>query len=787
MYFNLAKANIKSRKEAFIGTIILTMLIIMILTVVYSMKANVGKWIDQANEYASTGDLMVWIDSNDISDDNFKKLDNVSDVKSYDKIEAALVAGESKIYIKGKVATDTVYLMDYDQPNHKYKIFSDNNRSYMSDAQEPSEGYIYLPVSYKRSYKCDVSDEVLLKTSNMEKTFKIKGFMEEPACGAAVIGTKFFFVNSKDLESVLMNSDTEYKSIKEADSILRFYMLHIFQQDDLELNMAGFKEKIDSETAILSNAALVLTDAQSKEYTFIIPNIVCIVLYVFMGILFIVVLIMINHSIKSFIELEIKDIGALKSIGFNDKQIRKIYLIIYLLAEIIGTVLGLLLAQPLMFMIKVLFVPIIGGILSNSINFLVGIILFALIAISSSILIYIKSKQFGKIKTVSAITGRLKDCSFNTKRLNSIKGNKLDFGIALRSLRTDSGQYRGLMFVSVLLVFFMMIANSIANISENDIMEKFIGYRMDLQLTYDDENEKEIVDNFIKTTYGEASSYKFVIGNFQVGSSNYTCIGVSDTSQITGLISGRLPESDKEIITTQGVLDELGIKMNDAVSIKNNDKEYTYTIVGVYQTMVDMGLAICMTYDGIQLVNPTVSEVNTYAYVLKDHQKRGELIKKLKNDFDGKVKVESAKSSDIVGIFSFASKMITIVIYAFTVLFALIISYMISKKTFKKEWKDFGTLKSIGFSSGTLRKQFILRFFIVTVVGGIIGFILNIALGNFLFGAIFSMIGIVSYHAGIDAFRLVLPLVFNTVVFMLFSYISSRSIKKVEIKQLITE
>ena len=249
MYFNLAKANIKSRKEAFIGTIILTMLIIMILTVVYCMKANVGKWIDQANEYASTGDLMVWIDSNDISDDNFKKLDNVSDVKSYDKIEAALVAGESKIYIKGKVATDTVYLMDYDQPNHKYKIFSDNNRSYMSDAQEPSEGYIYLPVSYKRSYKCDVSDEVLLKTSNMEKTFKIKGFMEEPACGAAVIGTKFFFVNSKDLESVLMNSDTEYKSIKEADSILRFYMLHIFQQDDSELNMAGFKEKIDSETA----------------------------------------------------------------------------------------------------------------------------------------------------------------------------------------------------------------------------------------------------------------------------------------------------------------------------------------------------------------------------------------------------------------------------------------------------------------------------------------------------------------------------------------------------------
>ena len=99
MYFNLAKANIKSRKEAFIGTIILTMLIIMILTVVYCMKANVGKWIDQANEYASTGDLMVWIDSNDISDDNFKKLDNVSDVKSYDKIEAALVAGESKIYI----------------------------------------------------------------------------------------------------------------------------------------------------------------------------------------------------------------------------------------------------------------------------------------------------------------------------------------------------------------------------------------------------------------------------------------------------------------------------------------------------------------------------------------------------------------------------------------------------------------------------------------------------------------------------------------------------------------
>ena len=508
-YLILARANIKSRKESFIGITVLTMLIIMTLTAVYSMRGNVGDWIERANISASTGDLMVWIDSNDLGDDMLEQLGKSYEIRSFDKIETALVAGESKIYVNGKAATDSIYLMDYIQPNHKYKVFSKNCLNYVSDNAGPGEGEIYLPVSYKRLYSCAVGDEVLLEASNMKMSFTIKGFVEEPACGAAVIGTKFFFLNSGDLNSVLMKADTEYDSVKNADSVLRWSMVHIFRQDDSKLNMGEFKEKINAETGILDSASLSMTVAQSKEYTAVIFTIVSIALYVFMAIMFIVVLIMINHSIKAGIELEINDIGGLKSIGFNNKQLRIVYLLVYLMAEIIGTVLGFLLARPLMLLLNRLFIPIIGGILTNSINFLVGIVLFATVTSSSSLLIVMKVRQFGKIRTVSTITGRLTDRPCNTQRLNKINGDKLDLGMAVRPLRTDSRQYRGLLFISALLVFFMMLANQIASISENDIMEKFIGYRMDIQVTYTDgQAEKESVDSYITETVGVASLYR---------------------------------------------------------------------------------------------------------------------------------------------------------------------------------------------------------------------------------------------------------------------------------------
>ena len=129
----------------------------------------------------------------------------------------------------------------------------------------------------------------------------------------------------------------------------------------------------------------------------------------------------------------------------------------------------------------------------------------------------------------------------------------------------------------------------------------------------------------------------------------------------------------------------------------------------------------------------------------------------------------------------------TLVVYIFSAIFALVTVHMVCSKAFLKERRDIGIYKALGFTSTRLRLQFAVRFFMVAVLGAAAGSVAAAVFTGNMLSCILRLVGISSFQVTFRAATFAVPTVLTSVCFFLFAFLSSAKIKKVEVRELITE
>lgn len=112
---------------------------------------------------------------------------------------------------------------------------------------------------------------------------------------------------------------------------------------------------------------------------------------------------------------------------------------------------------------------------------------------------------------------------------------------------------------------------------------------------------------------------------------------------------------------------------------------------------------------------------------------------------------------------------------------------MISQKAFFKERRDLGIYKAIGFKLSQLRLQFAFRYLLTALTGSVIGMLLNLLFASKVLNSLMSMLGFCSYPMQYDVIIFVLPALLLSLSFFVFAYIASSEIKKVEVRELVSE
>jgi ABC-type antimicrobial peptide transport system permease subunit len=211
--------------------------------------------------------------------------------------------------------------------------------------------------------------------------------------------------------------------------------------------------------------------------------------------------------------------------------------------------------------------------------------------------------------------------------------------------------------------------------------------------------------------------------------------------------------------------------------------ECIVTGINVYAN--DLGLNFSMPFALAQKLG--VEDVYYCAYSLQDPSQRFAIADEINEKFSDIVAASATEEDSVMDLYAVARNAMTVIIYAISIVFSLVVVMMVCKKAFLQERRDIGIYKSLGFTSAKLRLQFAVRFLIVSLIGSAVGTVLSFFFTEKVLTMVFRLLGISSFNAQFTVMSFAVPVAIIAVSFFSFAYLASSRIKTVEIKELVIE
>lgn len=784
----LLKANIKHKRGAFKSLIILMIIITLSIAAVISVNDNQQKNLEESLEKANVGDVAVYISENKLTDEMLAPIENDINTNSIDIVNGlALCACE----VNGQLSSNMMVAMPLELENHEYSLISENLLSYEKEIDALKKGEIYLPLGMKALYSCEIGDKLTLTYNvNQEiETFIIKGFVEEPFVGAYFIGVKNVFISDEDFTRLTnLTSDVE---VTVESTIFPYNIVNIYQAEDSNLSISEYQKLLNDKSSLITTS-LTLSKEQSMEYTLMFTQIFSKILLAFIILLFVIVIIVMGHSITTGIEIDYVNLGILKSQGFSKGKIQLVFILQYFFAELIGAIIGILIAIPITKILGSTFQNITGILSSANISFgILSLILIGIVLISICF-IFIKTIKIGKISPIRAISGGREAIYFDSRIKIPINKKSLNLKMSLRQLTSNKRQYIGIVLITAILTYFMMSMGVLASfISSDNIFESVGGFKEDISIYLKEDFEINDIDEIeneinkiseIKVSRFSKSTYALI------DSLSYNCSCYDKPETITGMLKGRQPLYDNEIVITEILAEEIGKNIGDTVTLSYRDGTEEYMISGFYQYTNDLGKCFSTSLAAIQKLDDEFKPASAQIK-FKNADKCQEVVDMLNNQFSDILEAEVFDTANLqqMNLITMAVNAITFLIYAISIIFVVVVVNMVCGKLFIKEKHDIAIYKSIGFTSKNLRVQFAFRFLIVSIIGSILGLTLCFIFNNKMMNALLRGIGISNFKTEYTLFVALAPVILICTCFFVISFLSTKKIKTVEIRELISD
>lgn len=777
----LLKANIRYRKGTFLSLFILMLVIVTAMTAIFNARDNGNQAVEQALQRIHSGDLVVFINKGFYTDELQTSLLEQDTVENLVAIPAFWTESSKA---NGTKSYETAFLRKL---TPEYRILNERLNAYEQETPPLHQGEIYVPLGVQAKYTCEIGDTIHYTTTFGEYDFVVKGFIEEPINGSASMGWKQIFISDSDFAQMEQDYRRIYTEDQNAGAM---YILHIYKSSDCTLSDIKWKQQLNLDTGIIDNASMgSLTKTQILHYTCLFNQIISNILMVFLCLLFIIVLIVISHSLSTSIEVDYVNLGILKAQGFTTGKLRTVLLLQYLFAEMTGAILGLLLAIPLTVALVQLYLPITAILAEHTISLgtsLLGILVLLLI---STVILLLLTQKVGILSPVRALAAGQAEQYFDSRLQLPLSRKLLAGSLAFRQFTSGTGRYLASILVVAILIFFMLTITLLTNMANSKAALEAMGYiysecNVHFQEAVSDQ-EIEDVEAAIETLSPINKAYYMTNQYISINGYEIYSFVYKNPDIIGGITKGRAPLYNNEVLITEIVAGELDLELGDTVLLAYDDYREEFIISGFFQSTNDTGLVIAISSEGgdkLGIKSPTHA-----FFSLMEPSKAQEIVDTLNDEFGDILEADAVEADSFTELIRVALDAMTAVIYAFSILFALVVVYMVCSKIFIKERIDIGIYKALGFTSTSLRLQFAFRFLIVAGIGSVLGVILSYLLSNRLLNSLLRLMGITNFVADFTNRAILIPIILICFCFFLFAYLVSGRIKRVAVRELVTE
>lgn len=254
------------------------------------------------------------------------------------------------------------------------------------------------------------------------------------------------------------------------------------------------------------------------------------------------------------------------------------------------------------------------------------------------------------------------------------------------------------------------------------------------------------------------------------------------------VFEGRFPKYENEIVIAAKYAKENGFRIGDEIEIAVNGKQEKYLICGYTQISNNLGRDCLFTRAGYERLGRLTNA--SYYLNLDDGTDIDAFNLEMKEKFGGSVNTTINIETTIEGVASVYVSLMTIIVIATLVLSAVIISfvlYLLVRTMLNNKKRDYGILKSLGFTTGQLILQTSLSFMPSLLISVLLGLTVCSLIINPLTALFLKGIGIVkcTFHV---------PLGFNIAVgvgLVLFAFLAvcllSLKIRKIAPRALLAE
>lgn len=734
--FLIIHSNLRKAKGQMAVICVLLLLAALMLNLSLMLMMDYKQNFDRCHDKLNDGHITLVLDddSRQIRDFVTETLENNKHMVQYNIEDSLYMAGSFR-YNNGELNLNLVAL-------EKEKALKRSVGRVEIIEDSKLESGVYLPIIYNSSEEVAIGKTIDITIGDTVVNYTVCGFFNNTMAGSHnCVLTEILFTADKYKELA-------DKKLAKKGTLVSARIDDKTKSEDFEADLKNAISKKYPAASILSN---YYTLVYSSRY---ISQMICsVIISAMAAFVTLIALVVITSNISNYIQKNMKNLGALKAIGYRSRQVIMVFLLqflsITLIAVTIGTGLSYCLFPALDIMMEeqtgipydVHFLPVPFLL---SVSSLCGIVVLA---------VYMSSHRIRKIEPVTALRQGVMTHSFKRNHV-PLEHTRVPLSFALALKTTFSGIKQNIticltMFVLSLVIVFsgVMLENVIWDIEP--FINMIVGETADSSISADIQQEEELAKILEEDTRVE-KAYLYHIENLSHVGGISLVVTLSDNFMDLNnqylCIEGRFPKYNNEVAMGARYAKDKGIKIGEEITLVAYGKQATYLVTGFTQNTNFLGKDCLMTRDGYNRMADLKSV--SYYLVIKD----GVDIDKFNGEISGyfgdgiyTVNIHSQIKSGSAVYISLIS-VIVIVILVVSVIIILFVLYILVRTLLSNKKHDYGVMKALGFTTRQLMFQTALSFMPAAVVSTVAGIIISKIIINPLLSIFLSGIGIVKCY-----------------------------------------
>ncbi|MDE7296802.1 MAG: ABC transporter permease [Clostridia bacterium] len=729
--FLIARSNMRKAKGQTVAIVVLIFLAALMLNLWLMLSTDYRANFDRYHDKLNDGHVTITVsDDGGVYEFLEQTLENDDRVSQY-RLDKCVHMTTTFSYNGGEMSS-WFFFMEKEtaltRPVGKAEIVEEGN--YTSGA--------YVPMLYK-SEDVAIGKPFRISIGSHAMEYTVCGFFNSTMSGSHNCGLAQFLLTQdkyEELESLGYAPKCTVCSVRLSD-----------MSENLNYE-ASIKSAISEQfpnVNMVSNSYDIVTQSR-----YISQSICSIIISAMAFFVLLIAVVVIVSNIINYVQVQMQNLGALKSVGYTSGQLICSLLLQFLGLTLLAAIAGGGLSYAFFPALNTMMIAQTG--IPYKVRFLPLPILISLFILGGTVAlcVWLASRRIKKIEPIAALRSGVLTHNFKRNHVPLEKTKApLNFALALKT--TLSGIKHNItvcitVFVLSLVVVFSGVMTENIVVDMTPFLNLIVGETADSCISVTAETEDEFLTTMDADERVEKAYLYTTINVTHVGGAELLTTVCDDFAKVNNpdvMYKGRFPKYENEMAIGAKYAKEKGFAVGEEIQITANGKTEKYLICGLTQVSNYLGRDGLLTREGYERLGE-IAHVSYYIN-LTDETDIDAFNTEMKEQFLDSVNTTINIDATVTAAAAVYVQLTTIIVIAILVLSAIIIAfvlYLLVRTMLNNKKRDYGILKSFGFTTGQLIVQTALSFMPAIVLSTVVWLIVGSLVINPILSVFFSSLGV---------------------------------------------